>query len=328
MSSESSVSSESTAHPDHPTLTHSQWYQSLDDETKAEIGKLRQHKPVWNLVLPLFVLLWFGLGVLVMQAPHWSVQLIAYILMGMLIHGIGNFMHEGIHGNMFHSKRWNRWVGFLAGLPTFLSASAFGADHLLHHKHTRSERDPDELTHMTSSKKRQTLYFYAWFFLGTIIYGARLPFVVLKRATPAEKRAVLIERAMMNATVIGLLVAAYFYGFLDVIIYCWFVPLIVASLLVNIRGWAEHQLTDTDHPLRQTRTVKSSWFYSFLNINLNYHLEHHLFPTVPWYNLPRVHRLLQPEYKKAGASVYKSYFWFLWDAMRIGVHGKTPDFQH
>lgn len=309
------------------TTTHSQWYQTLDAETKAAIGQLRQHKPIWNLTLPLFVLLWIGLGFLEMRATHWSVQVVVYILMGMVIHGIGNFMHEGIHGNMFRSKRWNRWVGFLAGAPTLLAVSAFGANHLLHHKHTRSEQDPDELIHISRNRTVQSLYFYAWLFFGTIIFGARIPYVLLTRCTPAERMAVFQERVIMMLILASLLGSAYYFGFLNVLLHCWFIPLLIASLMVNVRGWAEHQLTSPDHPLRQTRTVTSSRFYSFLNINLNYHLEHHLFPGVPWYNLPALHRLLQPEYKKAGASVYRSYFWFLWDALRIGVNGLTPDYQ-
>ncbi len=309
------------------TTSHSQWYQSLDAETKAELHTLRQHRPVWNLVLPGFVLLWAVLGYLVMRAPHWSLQVVGYVLIGMLIHGIGNFMHEGIHGNLFRSKRWNRWVGFFAGLPTFLAVTAFGTDHLLHHKYTRSEDDPDELLHMSERRWMQAVYFYSWILFGTIIFGARIPWVLVHRASKAEKMAVLTERLLMFAILGGLFAAAYYWDFFYVLLHCWFIPLVVAILLVNMRGWAEHQLTSTDHPLRQTRTVTSSRFYSFLNINLNYHLEHHLFPSVPWYNLPAVHRLLLPEYEKAGASVYKSYCWFLWDAWRIGIHGRTPDLE-
>ena len=309
------------------TTTHSQWYQTLDAETKATIAQLRKHKPIWNLTLLLFVLMWVGLGFLVMQSPHWSIRIVEYIVMGMIIHGIGNFMHEGIHGNLFRNRRLNRWVGFLAGAPTMLPVSGFGANHLLHHKHTRTEQDPDELMHMSESRKGRSLIFYSWFVIGTILFGLHIPGVVKNRCTKAEQKAVRLERVLIFLTVISLLVAAYYFSFLNVLLHCWFIPLLVASFLVNIRGWAEHQLTNTDHPLTQTRTVTSSRFYSFLNINLNYHLEHHLFPGVPWYNLPALHRLLLPEYEKAGASVYKSYFWFLVDAFRIGIHGRTPDLQ-
>src|SRR5262245_64858773 len=74
----------------------------------------------------------------------------------------------------------------------------------------------------------------------------------------------------------------------------------------NVRSWAEHALTRPGHPLTQTRTVTSNRVVSFLMCNLNYHLEHHLFPGVPWYNLPRLHALLADEYRRAGAQVHRS----------------------
>ncbi len=91
--------------------TQSQWYQSLDDETRTAIRELHQLNRWWNLVAVLFVLLWCCLGVLVMSEAHWSLRVAAYVLIGMIIHGLGNFMHEGIHGNLFRVRRWDRWAG-------------------------------------------------------------------------------------------------------------------------------------------------------------------------------------------------------------------------
>ena len=96
-----------------------------------------------------------------------------------------------------------------------------------------------------------------------------------------------------------------------------------AAMLGNIRGWAEHTRTDPGHPLTETRTITSTRFFSFLNINLNYHLEHHLFPGVPWYNLPKVHRILLDDYKAAGSSIYSSYSRFMFDALRTGFFGRA-----
>ena len=307
--------------------TQSDWYRSLDAETKSAIRELQRLKPLWNLTAVFFVLLWACLGVLVMSESHWSLRLVGYVVMGMIIHGLGNFMHEGIHGNLFRNRRWDRWLGFLAGVPTLFSVSAYGINHLLHHKHTRTEQDPDEIVNITRNRTLLSLIFYAWFFMGTFIFSFRVSYVAHTRGTRQERVAVVTEQLLIVLSVGGLLISAWAFGFLDVVLHCWIIPLLLASGFANIRASAEHQLTVADHPLRQTRTVTSNPFYSFFNINLNYHLEHHLFPGVPWYNLPKVHRLLLPEYERVGASVYSSYFGLLWDAFRIGVHGRTPDLE-
>jgi fatty acid desaturase len=59
--------------------------------------------------------------------------------------------------------------------------------------------------------------------------------------------------------------------------------------------------------------------------NINYHLEHHLFPGVPWYNLPKVHALLGDECRRAGSSVYPSYTEFFIDFFKASWRGIIPN---
>jgi fatty acid desaturase len=43
-----------------------------------------------------------------------------------------------------------------------------------------------------------------------------------------------------------------------------------------------------DHRLN-TRTVELNPVFRFLYFNMNYHIEHHMFPTVPFHALPKLH---------------------------------------
>jgi fatty acid desaturase len=72
-----------------------------------------------------------------------------------------------------------------------------------------------------------------------------------------------------------------FYG-------AWFVILVG---LTQHAGLAEDVL---DHRLN-TRTVYMNPVFRFLYWNMNYHVEHHMFPTVPYYALPRLHELLKKD---------------------------------
>lgn len=68
------------------------------------------------------------------------------------------------------------------------------------------------------------------------------------------------------------------------------------SLFVRLRSIAEHAVTDsTDDPFHNTRTTQANLFarLTVAPHHVNYHLEHHLLPTVPHYNLPRMHAMLR-----------------------------------
>lgn len=67
--------------------------------------------------------------------------------------------------------------------------------------------------------------------------------------------------------------------------------LLVVFGLTQHAGLAEDVL---DHRLN-TRTVLMSPVSRFLYSNMNYHTEHHLFPTVPYYALPELHEAVKAD---------------------------------
>jgi fatty acid desaturase len=302
-------------------MTQSEWYRALDPEKRREIRRLHRIEPAWNLVGLLFIAIWAATGYAVVHAPVWYLRIPGYVLISLVIHGMSNFMHEGIHGTLFRHKHLDRLFGFVMGAPSMFTVTAYGVNHLLHHKHTRTDHDPDDIRNFTTDPRRLSLLYYLWLLFGMTFYVGRVSWVAMSHGTPAERTRMVTERLILTVAALGLLAASWWCGFFGVVMQVWIIPLLIASFYGNVRGWAEHTLTAPGHPLTITRTVTSNPLFSFLNINLNYHLEHHLFPGVPWYNLPKVHRLLLDDYRAAGASVYRSYARFLYDAFRTGING-------
>ena len=65
-----------------------------------------------------------------------------------------------------------------------------------------------------------------------------------------------------------------------------------------IRSVAEHfGELGYDHLLSSTRTIHANPLERFFLAphNVSYHLEHHLYPGVPFYNLPALHQMLMEE---------------------------------
>ena len=46
---------------------------------------------------------------------------------------------------------------------------------------------------------------------------------------------------------------------------------------------------------RNSRTVKVNPFFGFLFMNMNYHIEHHVYPLVPFHALPKLHEAIKDE---------------------------------
>ena len=85
----------------------------------------------------------------------------------------------------------------------------------------------------------------------------------------------------------------------------WLVPLLTWMMVITrIRNIAEHAVVpDTNDPLRNTRTTRAGFLERLFiaPYYVNYHLEHHLLFYIPYYNLPRVHRVLRSQSRFASS---------------------------
>jgi fatty acid desaturase len=300
------------------------WARTIDRRRLAAIRELERVDPRRHLPILAFPLLWVAAAALALNVASWWLRIPSMILIGLVIHALGIVMHEAIHGNLYRRRVPDRWAAFLAGLPGLVSGTAYRVSHLAHHRHNRGELDPDEFAHIFPTRGLQSIAFWVWAGLGLPIFIVHVALSGLRRGSARDRRAIVLEYAIIlstHATVWLLLARA---GRLDTVLLAWALPLASTWVIVSLRGWSEHMLTRPEHPLTRTRTITSNRLMSFLMLNLNYHLEHHLFPGVPWYNLPRLHRLLQEEYRAAGAPIYRSYVRFAWDAARRGIHGLAP----
>lgn len=304
-----------------PSNASAAWLARIDPAKRAQLGALHEVDVKWSSVSLFFPLLWAVTGVLVLYLPYWPVRIAGYVVMGVAIHAMAVLTHEASHYSMFRNPRWDRWVGFLMGAPVLVSHTAYRVLHAYHHRYTRDEGDPDEFHNATKNRILLSLLFYAWLVIGTPIYLVHVPAFALKHGRWRDRLDILLEYALLVllfGTAFGL---AHAYGRWDMVLHCWAMPMCVGMVFGNVRSWSEHSMTIPGHPFTQTRTVTSNKLVSFLMCNLNYHLEHHLCPAIPWYNLPRMHALMLDEYRQAGSFVYRSYLRFLWDAFRTGVHG-------
>jgi fatty acid desaturase len=90
----------------------------------------------------------------------------------------------------------------------------------------------------------------------------------------------------------------------------WFLPAVTAlQVLLRIRGIAEHAgYAAGQDQSRNARTVKPSWQTLLCAPhNVNFHVEHHLYPSVPFHRLPGLHATLTADGTVPAANVFRGY---------------------
>ena len=290
---------------------------SLSPEKRHELKELHRIRTPYNFLPLVHISIWYVTACIMHVMPYWPIRILGYIIIGLIIHGFGALMHEASHSNITRNRKIDRWISFFCGIVVFLiSALLFKFNHLDHHKYLRTDDDPDEFTGVTKNPLLLRLLYLFWIIFGapTAVF-VHFPYSGWRLASSKDRKMILAEISIALVTYSIIVTVAYQTQSFASLLHYWVLPWIVAAIFTNIRGWAEHGFTIQGNAITESRTTTSSKIVSFLSFNANYHNEHHCFPAVPWYNLPKVHKLLKSDFEKAGAFIHSSYLVFLAQAV-------------
>jgi fatty acid desaturase len=280
---------------------------------ETDIAALRWPN-LWTRIeeIALFGAIWAAGGLMIMrglaQPPGVSqatLRIAGTLVVALALHMIALLLHDGVHHTLFRDRRGNRWTSVLLGGCVLMSASAYQAMHERHHVFLGDPRDPDDYHNYSGDRRMIWLMHYTRLLFGTFLYIAVIPVMVLRRGNAREKQRMLVEYALLAGAYLVIWATLPH----DVVVHTWLLPIIPAGLMFNVRSLAAHGLTDSRDPLLASRSIDAHPVVAFLFRNENYHLEHHLFPEVPSYNLKQVHRLVFPRMPRAATAT--SYLGFL-----------------
>jgi|tagenome__1003787_1003787.scaffolds.fasta_scaffold20989002_5 phenylacetate-CoA oxygenase/reductase PaaK subunit len=194
-------------------------------------------------------------------------------------------MFTVLHDASHYSISSERWVNSLFGrlampfVSPAISFPGFGFIHIEHHRHSNDDdHDPD--TFASHGTWWQLPFRWAAMDVSYLDYYARN----LRRRPRAE----LIETGMlMTATAAGI-AAAIATGTIWMVAVIYLIPERIAmTVLAWWFDWLPHHgLEDTqrENRYRATRNrVGMEWLFTPLLLSQNYHLVHHLHPSVPFY---------------------------------------------
>lgn len=290
--------------------------------------------PVAHQPLPKAVLLelsrkndWLAAGLLLLRAGfHTGLAAIAlqllhrgHIVVGLLVllphcaamsflgwAGIG---HELFHQSVF-SVRWlNRFLFRLFSVLTWSNYGYFQVTHPTHHAHTLAADDPEAAPGAVLTSW-QVVWLCSvdlpglWRRLRVLTQnaGGRVPARgaagVDRFAVGSVARVRLIHGArVVLACQAALLLWFIWLGEFWLILIVNLAPFCLAIVNRTLAAAQHHGLQpgEAHYCYASTRTVRLHPVLAFFYANMNYHVEHHFYPAVPFYRLVALHRVMQAQ---------------------------------
>jgi fatty acid desaturase len=238
------------------------------------------------------------------------------VLQGFTFFNMTVLLHDAVHNAIFQKRRdgWNRALGIAYAITSGISASQFTRWHLDHHDNLGSY-DDDPKRHWLSPKRNARWY--------KLLYCTPVLMVLYFRAAAREsasypealRRRIKRERLATMVTQFSVMAALFYFGgagWNSPAVRIQIVPyFLVFPVAFTLNRLGQHYDIDPTNPLKWSTLMKPSRMWDFLFVYSNYHLEHHYFPGVPFYNLRKLHFHLRPLYAELGltAHTYRGILW-------------------
>ena len=227
------------------------------------------------------------------DTPFWMVF---SALVGLTVFNFTVLLHEVLHGLVFARSHAgaSRALELLYSIPSGISASQFTRWHLDHHAELGSPVGDPKRHHLSPKVNRRwykALYFTPALFFIYFRAAAR------ESATYPEdlRRRIALERGLATLFQLGTLSALWILAGFEYAAKLYLFPVfIVFPVAFALNRLGQHYDVRQQDPAQWSTLVKPSWFWDFAYLWSNYHLEHHYFPGVPFYNLPKLHQALRP----------------------------------
>lgn len=227
------------------------------------------------------------------------------------LHLAGTVIHDASHNSAHKNHILNSILGHGSALMLGFAFPVFTRVHLQHHAHVNDPKnDPD---HFVSTYGPLWLIAPRFFYHEVYFFKRRL-----------WRKYELLEWFLSRLFLISVVLLSNYYGFLGYVLNFWFSPALVVGLMLGLFfDYLPHR-PFIDRDRWKNARVYPSKILNLLILGQNYHLIHHLWPSIPWYQYQAAYYATKPLLDAKGSPQSigllegKNFWHFLYDIF-VGI---------
>jgi len=284
-------------------LAEADWYTC--PIPKAELRQLlvRRDGPALRDTLVWFTLLGAsGYAGFLLWCTGWAV--VPFLIYGVLYGSTSDSRwHESSHGTAFRTDWLNNALYELSSFMVMRESTVWRWSHTRHHSDTIIVgRDPEIAVPRPPDIKAMLMVFFnlntaPQYFRKVIMHACARLNHEEQSFIPASEHHKVVFKARIYLLIYAAVSAAAIYQRSLLPLMFIGLPNIYGAWLMPVYGDTQHAgLAENvlDHRLN-CRTVYMNRLNRYLYWNMNYHVEHHMFPLVPYHALPKLHELVKAD---------------------------------
>jgi fatty acid desaturase len=296
-------------------LASAKWYHSdVSRKTMKDLMRRSDEIAMRDTILWIALILGSAAGAIVFWGTWWCVPF--FFVYGVLYGSSSDSRwHECGHGTAFKTAWMNDVVYEIASFMVVRNPVQWRWSHARHHTDTIIVGRDAEIAVM----RPPNLLKAGLAFTGLLDFRFSLPTLFRQAFSGlnAEEKSYIPEMEWKRAITAARWHVAIYLAAAAVALATWSIlplmliglPRIYGSWHMVMTGLLQHiGLADnvTDHRLN-TRTVYINPVSRWIYWNMNYHIEHHMFPMVPYYALPALHALIKDDLPPPSPSIWHAY---------------------
>jgi Na+-transporting NADH:ubiquinone oxidoreductase subunit F len=296
-------------------LAEAEWYQSpVPRETMRGLLQRRDGPAIRDTILWFALILSAGLMTYVLWGSWWAI--LPYMIYSVLYASTSDSRwHEAGHGTAFKTDWMNNALYEIASFMVMRESIVWRWSHTRHHSDTIIVgRDPEIAVPRPPDLKGMVMSFfnlraYKKYFSQIVLHSLGRMFAEEKTYIPETEFPKVYRRARLYVAIYLIVIGLSIWS-------RSILPLLLVGLtnlfgtwLMVTYGYTQHAgLAENvlDHRLN-CRTVYMCWIHRYLYWNMNYHVEHHMFPLVPYHALPKLHAAVKDDCPTPYPSLFSAW---------------------